>query len=102
MVAPRQVGGVNPRSFLMLTPTRFALAAAAALFAASLPHAVLAQTEEAKVKCAGVNSCKGTSDCKTAKSSCKGQNACKGQGWQFRKSADECTKEGGTVVGEGK
>lgn len=36
-----------------------------------------------KVKCYGVNSCKGQSECKTAMSSCKGQNSCKGQGFQM-------------------
>ena len=50
------------------------------------------------VKCSGVNSCKGTSECKTAKSECKGQNSCKGQGWVHAASADECKKAGGTLV----
>lgn len=50
------------------------------------------------VKCSGVNSCKGTSECKTAKSECKGHNSCKGQGWVSKKSATECTKAGGTVL----
>ncbi len=50
------------------------------------------------VKCAGVNSCKGTSECKTATSECKGHNSCKGQGWVTKKSAEECTKAGGKVV----
>jgi hypothetical protein len=71
--------------------------AAAALFAlgaAPLP----AHAEDAGVKCAGVNGCKGTSECKTAKSECKGQNGCKGQGWVNKKTADECMKAGGTVV----
>jgi hypothetical protein len=49
------------------------------------------------VKCSGVNSCKGTSECKTAKSECKGHNGCKGQGWVSKKTADECTKAGGKV-----
>jgi uncharacterized membrane protein len=76
-----------------------ALATAAALFAAS--GAALAGSHaagEMKVKCSGTNSCKGTSECKTASTSCKGQNGCKGQGWVFKKSADECKKEGGKVV----
>ena len=72
-------------------------AAAAALFATSLP-AVAADKMDAKVKCSGTNSCKGTSECKTAKSGCKGQNGCKGQGWVHKKSAEECTKDGGKVV----
>jgi hypothetical protein len=36
----------------------------------------------AKVKCEGVNSCKGQSDCKSARNSCKGQNGCSGQGFK--------------------
>lgn len=71
-------------------------AAAAALFATALPTAAVAA--DMKVKCSGVNSCKGSSECKTAKTSCKGQNSCKGQGWVTKKSADECTKAGGKVV----
>ncbi len=73
-------------------------AAAAALFATSLPAMAQADKMDAKVKCSGVNSCKGSSDCKTATSGCKGQNTCKGQGWNFKASAEECTKEGGKVV----
>jgi hypothetical protein len=72
---------------------------AAALFSMTTP--VLAASHaggDMMVKCSGVNSCKGTSECKTAKSECKGQNGCKGQGWVNKKSAAECTKEGGTVV----
>jgi uncharacterized membrane protein len=60
-------------------------AAAAALFATSLPAMAQADKMDAKVKCSGVNSC-------------KGQNTCKGQGWNFKASAEECTKEGGKVV----
>ena len=72
-------------------------AAAAALFA--LCAAPMAQAaEDGGVKCSGVNSCKGSSECKTAKSECKGQNSCKGQGWVSKKTADECTKAGGMVV----
>ena len=70
---------------------------AAALFSTGLATtAVLAA--DGMVKCAGVNSCKGSSECKTAKSECKGHNSCKGQGWVSKKSAAECTKEGGTVL----
>ena len=46
-------------------------------------------------KCAGINSCKGHSDCNTANSSCKGQNECKGQGWVSLTKA-ECEAKGGT------
>jgi hypothetical protein len=72
---------------------------AAALFSMTAP--VLAASHaggDMTVKCSGVNSCKGTSECKTAKSECKGHNGCKGQGWVSKKSATECTQAGGTVV----
>ncbi|MBN8505030.1 MAG: hypothetical protein J0L58_11170 [Burkholderiales bacterium] len=71
---------------------------AAALFATALPTAALADNHGAKVKCSGVHSCKGNSDCKAATHACKGQNACKGQGWVYKKSAEECKKDGGKVV----
>ncbi|RFO98205.1 hypothetical protein DIC66_05690 [Rhodoferax lacus] len=71
--------------------------AAAALFAMSAPITV-AHADDMSVHCAGINSCKGTSDCKTAKNECKGQNSCKGMGWNSKSSAKECTSAGGTVV----
>jgi hypothetical protein len=40
-----------------------------------------ARADDAKVKCEGVNSCKGQSACKSANNSCKGQNSCKGKGF---------------------
>ncbi len=52
---------------------------------------------EAKVKCAGVNSCQGKTQCKSANNACKGQNSCKGKGWEFR-TEKACKKEGGTVM----
>jgi hypothetical protein len=74
-------------------------AAAAALFAAgTLVAPTVYAADAATVRCAGVNSCKGTSDCKTAKSECKGLNSCKGQGWVSKASAKECTDAGGKVV----
>ena len=71
--------------------------AAAALFAMSAPITV-AHADDMSVHCAGINSCKGTSDCKTAKNECKGQNSCKGMGWNSKSSAQECTAAGGTVL----
>jgi hypothetical protein len=72
--------------------------AAAALFAIGASVSTQVQAaEEATVKCAGINTCKGTSECQTAKSDCKGHNSCKGQGW-VKKSAAECKAAGGTVL----
>lgn len=72
--------------------------AAAALFALGTTATVAQAADMPAVKCAGINSCKGTSECKTAKNDCKGHNACKGQGWMSKASAKECTDAGGTVV----
>jgi uncharacterized membrane protein len=72
--------------------------AAAALFAAGASLATSVQAaEDGTVKCAGINTCKGSSDCKTATSECKGHNSCKGQGW-VKKTAAECKQAGGTVL----
>jgi len=71
---------------------------AAALFATGLTTTTVHAADDGMVKCAGVNSCKGSSECKTAKSECKGHNSCKGQGWVSKKSAAECTKAGGMVL----
>lgn len=73
-------------------------ATAAALFASAGFATVAHAADDGMVKCSGINSCKGTSDCKTAKSECKGHNSCKGQGWTSKASAAECTKAGGTVL----
>jgi len=70
--------------------TGIALATAAAgMFAMTAAGPVFAQA--AKVKCEGVNACKGQGGCKGAKNSCKGQNACKGQGFTEMSQAD-CDK----------
>ncbi len=60
--------------------TGIALATAAAgMFAMTAAGPAAAQA--AKVKCEGVNSCKGHGSCKSASNSCKGQNTCKGKGF---------------------
>ncbi len=65
---------------MKITMTGAAVATAAALLFSTVV-APLAQAEDAKIKCEGVNSCKGTSACATAHNSCQGQNKCKGQGF---------------------
>ena len=74
-----------------------AAAAAFALLSSGMPLGAAA-AKDAQVKCAGVNSCKGHSECKTATSECKGLNGCKGEGWVTMKSAGECKAAGGTVI----
>ncbi len=70
--------------------TGIALATAAAgMFAMTAAGPAAAQA--AKVKCEGVNSCKGHGGCKGANNSCKGQNSCKGKGFAEMTQAD-CDK----------
>lgn len=70
--------------------TGIALATAAAgMFAMTAAGPAAAQA--AKVKCEGVNSCKGNGGCKGANNSCKGQNSCKGKGFAEMTQAD-CDK----------
>jgi hypothetical protein len=74
--------------------------AAAALFTtANVVSAAEQGATEAKVHCAGVNACKGTSECASASNACKGENSCKGHGWVSKTKA-ECEAEGGTVVSQ--
>ena len=67
---------------------KVAMAAAAAMLLTSGLVGVTVAADSATVKCTGVNSCKGTSDCKSSKNSCKGMNSCKGQGWTSMSKAD--------------
>ncbi len=70
--------------------------AAAGLFISGVVGAPAAESTEAKVQCAGINSCKGKSACSSAKNACKGQNACKGEGW-LSMTEKECAAKGGKV-----
>ncbi len=70
--------------------------AAAALLSAGCAAQQSAATQ-AKIHCAGINSCKGTGACKTAENACKGQNACKGHGY-VEATETECKEKGGKVI----
>jgi hypothetical protein len=50
------------------------------------------------VRCFGVNSCKGKSDCHTPKNACKGSNSCKAQGWLYVETAKACEDANGRVL----
>jgi hypothetical protein len=65
-----------------------ALATAAAVMFSSAPLTAANAADEAKVKCEGVNACKGTSACGTAANACAGKNACKGQGFLMLTKAE--------------
>ena len=51
-----------------------------------------------KVKCAGINECKGKGECAGPGHACAGHNECKGKGWVTRESEQACKDAGGTVV----
>ena len=53
--------------------------------------------EDGKVKCYGVNACKGQGACGGKGHSCAGTNACKGQGF-IEISEDECVEKGGRLT----
>ena len=57
-----------------------AMATAAAVMFTTAPLTAANAADEAKVKCEGVNACKGSGSCATASNSCAGKNSCKGQG----------------------
>jgi hypothetical protein len=66
--------------------------AAAALFLAGTSTHALAEeegTSEARIKCEGVNECKGKGACSTANNSCAGKNACRGKGFEMM-TPEEC------------
>jgi uncharacterized membrane protein len=50
-----------------------------------------------KVKCYGINSCKGSGGCAGAGHGCAGKNACKGQGF-VETTKDDCTAKGGKLA----
>ncbi|MFN7951618.1 MAG: hypothetical protein U0610_07815 [bacterium] len=75
--------------------------AVASLFASGTALAAGEPAASAKVKCLGINACKGQSLCSAPglSHSCAGHNECKGKGWIYAASADECTGKGGRLVG---
>ncbi len=73
--------------------------AVAGLLAAGSLATPARAAEEGKVKCYGVNACKGQGACGGKGHSCAGKNACKGQGY-LEMSKDECLKKGGRLTEE--
>ena len=74
----------------------FLATAVASLFINNPVLAADSGAEEAKVHCAGINACKGQSECKTATNECKGLNACQGKGI-VATGEKECLEKGGKV-----
>ncbi len=78
--------------------TGLSIAAVAGMVAMTgLSAAAPAYAADENVKCYGVNTCKGTSDCKSGNHECKGQNSCKGQGFKAEAAA-KCKADGGSTT----
>src|SRR5438876_11415702 len=60
------------------------------------------KTTSAKVKCTGMNDCKGKGECNGDGHACAGHNDCKGKGWVTVADAKTCTDKGGKVVSDAK
>ena len=84
----------------MLSKSTALASAAALLFAAGAARADHHEgTSAEKVKCEGVNSCKGQSGCHTAQNECAGHNACKGKGFLMM-TPEECKQAKAKMAGE--
>ena len=82
---------ISRRKFAQLS-----IASLAGSMFASAPALAGSGDKEAKVKCYGVNKCKGHNDCQTASNQCKGHGSCKGQGF-IKMSRHACEEIGGSV-----
>ncbi|MCA9660514.1 MAG: hypothetical protein KC486_19390 [Myxococcales bacterium] len=64
----------------------------------------LPQSRTSGVRCLGINTCKGTSECLTkgpggkVDHNCGGQNTCSGKGWLTVEDAAACKAKGGKVM----
>lgn len=86
-------------AILKMSGSTLALAAAGLLLAGCATEGTMEKSAamEAKVHCAGVNSCKGQTACKSASNECKGHNSCKAKGW-LEMTKTDCTAKGGMVI----
>ena len=82
----------------MNSKTAALAAAAALLFVAGQAVAEdKADQPAGKVKCEGVNSCKGKGSCHSASNGCAGKNSCKGKGFMMM-SPEECEHAKGQMM----
>ena len=72
------------------------IAAAAAAFVMNTVPTSTPASADYKIKCFGVNACKGHGSCKSTANACKGKNACKGQGFEMMGKA-KCMASGGST-----
>lgn len=80
-----------------ITSKLLVASAVAGILAAGAFTGTARAAEEGKVKCYGVNACKGQGACGGKGHSCAGKNACKGQGY-LELDKDQCVKQGGRLT----
>ena len=78
---------MNAKSFIIASAAAAMFIAGGAAAGAHEGHEHDADTD-AKIKCEGVNACKGQSACATADSACAGHNGCAGKGFLKLSKAD--------------
>jgi hypothetical protein len=83
----------------MLSKSTALASAAALLFVAGAATADEGGTAAGKIKCEGVNSCKGSGSCHSASNECAGHNSCKGKGFLMMTKA-ECDQAKAKMKGE--
>jgi hypothetical protein len=93
---------INDKEISMMNGRTIAMAVCGLLLAGAprVGHADT-RTKEAKVKCQGINECKGKGSCATATNDCAGKNACKSKGW-IEVTTKECKAKKGTVIPDAK
>ena len=84
----------------MSTKGALIAAMAAGFIGSALPLPARAADTD-KVKCTGVNDCKGKGACSSRTNSCSGKNGCKGKGW-MEMTEKECKDKGGKPMKEDK
>jgi hypothetical protein len=86
----------------MTTNGKLIAMAVSGLLLSAAPQLAMAgaAAKEAKVKCEGINACKGKSACATTSgNSCAGMNECKGKG-MLEVTAKECKAKNGKVIAD--
>lgn len=72
--------------------------AAGAVAADEKPPGTRAKETSVKVKCGGLNECRGKGECAGPGHACAGHNECRGKGWVTKESEEACKAAGGTVI----
>jgi hypothetical protein len=86
-----------PMKLNAISGATLAAAAAVLVLSTAAPLAPASAASNYKVKCFGLNACKGHGSCKSTANACKGQNACKGKGFVMM-SKSTCTAKGGSTT----